>query len=209
MDPEHILTPEEFHHLIKTAENSRDRLILLLLGGAGLRVGEMTQIRVEDLNLEEGHLHIRANIARGGRGRTVALPRPVIAELKHYLANSAIDGGYVFPGKTLGHISVRRIQIVLNSLAERSNLQVMKYLDRAGRKRHRISPCLLRHSFAIWSLDSGVPILDLKEQLGHSTLLSTGVYVQAAHKNQRHSYLHYGFENKLLPRKESAGEEVI
>jgi integrase len=48
MDPEHILTPEEFHHLIRTADKSRDRLILLLLGGAGLRVGEMAQIRVED-----------------------------------------------------------------------------------------------------------------------------------------------------------------
>jgi integrase/recombinase XerD len=209
MDPEHILKPEEFHHLIKTAERSRDRLILLLLGGAGLRVGEMAQIRVEDLNLEDGYMHIRSNNAQGGRGRTVILPRPVIAELRHYLAEGNTEKGFLFPGRTSGHISVRRIQIALNSLAERSGLQITKYIDGAGRKRQRITPRLLRHSFAVWSLDSGVPILDLKEQLGHSTLLSTGVYLQAAHHHQGHSYLRSGFENKLLPREDSAGEEVM
>jgi integrase len=137
------------------------------------------------------------------------LPRPVIAELRHYLAEGSTEKGFLFPGRTSGHISVRRIQIVLNALAEKSGLQITKFLDRAGRKRYRITPRLLRHSFAVWSLDSGVPILDLKEQLGHSTLLSTGVYVQAGHHHQVHSYLRSGLENKLLPRDESAGEEVM
>jgi integrase/recombinase XerD len=209
MEPEQILKPEEFHHLIKAAEKSRDRLILLLLGGAGLRVGEMTRIRVEDLNLEKSSLHIRANNAQGGRGRTVTLPRPVISELKHYLANSAIDGSYLFPGKTSGHIGVRRIQIVLNLLAERSGLQMTKYLDRAGRKRQRITLRLLRHSYAIWCLESGVLILDLQEQMGHSALLATAVYVQAADHHQQQRHLQSGLENKLLPSEDSAGEEAM
>jgi len=209
MEPEHILKPEEFHHLMKAAEKSRDRLILLLLGGAGLRVSELVRIRVGDLNLEEGCLYIGSNSAQGERVRTVALPRPVISELRHFLAGGNAERGYLFPGRTSGHISVRRIQVVLNSVAERSGLQITKYLDSAGRRRRRITPRLLRHSFAVWSLDSGVPILDLKEQLGHSTLLSTGIYVQAAHQNQGHSYLQPRFESKLLPREDSAGEEVM
>jgi integrase len=68
MEPEYFLKPEEFHQLLKTTETSRDRLILLLLGGAGLRVGEMTQVRVEDFDLDAGCLHIRSEVARGGKG---------------------------------------------------------------------------------------------------------------------------------------------
>lgn len=102
MEPEYFLKPEEFHHLIRNAEKSRDRITLLLF-----------------------------------------------------------------------------VQITLNSLAERAGLQLTKYIDRAGRNRRRITPHLLRHSFAVWSLDSGAPIHDFKELLGHSTIIATTVYVQA------------------------------
>lgn len=208
MEPKYFLKTEEFHRLLQTAESPRDRLALLLLGGVGLRVSEMTRIKVEDLDLEAGYLFIRANKAKGKKDRTAILTSPVVVELKRYLADSAIDSGYLFPGRTSGHISSRRVQITLNSLAERAGLQITKYIDRAGRNRHRITPHLLRHSFAVWSLDSGVPIHDLKEQLGHSTLIATTVYVRTTPHHRRDSYLRSGFENKLLPVESKASEEA-
>jgi hypothetical protein len=137
MEPEYFLKPEEFHQLLKTTETSRDRLILLLLGGAGLRVGEMTQVRVEDFDLDAGCLHqIRSRQRRKG---TRPFYQSQSSPSLHYLADNAIDRGYSFPGRTSGHISSRRVQIALNALAERANLQITKYVDKGGRNRHRIT----------------------------------------------------------------------
>ncbi|NTV27821.1 MAG: site-specific integrase [Methanothrix sp.] len=86
-------------------------------------------------------------------------------------------------------------------LAEKARLQITKYIARAAEKRHRISPHLLRHSFGVWGLDSSVPIHDLKERLGHSTLIVATIYVQATPHHIRDSYLRSGFESKLVPRK--------
>ena len=195
MEPEFFLKPEEFHRLLKAARDDRERLILLLLGGAGLRVGEMTQIRAEDLKLEIGYLYIRAGNAKGKKGRTVVLPQPVISELQHTLAG--MTSGYVFPGRSSGHISPRQVENILCAIAELAGIQSTKYKDKSGKERHRITPHLLRHSFAVWSLDSGVPIHDLKEQLGHSTLVATTVYVQATPNHRRESYLRSRFSDLL------------
>jgi integrase len=93
-------------------------------------------------------------------------PPIIIIEPRSYLADNAIDQGYLFPGRSSGHISTRQIQMVLNSLAEKAGLRVIKHKDKADRDRHRVTSRLLRHSFAIWRLDSDVPIYYLKEQLG-------------------------------------------
>ncbi|MDD1752103.1 MAG: tyrosine-type recombinase/integrase [Methanotrichaceae archaeon] len=77
----------------------------------------------------------------------------------------------------------------MDSVAIRAGLQEIKYIDKRGRKRHRIHPHLLRHSFAVWSLDSGVPVGDLQEQLGHSSLATTGIYLKASPNHRRESYL--------------------
>jgi integrase/recombinase XerD len=200
MEPEFFLKPEEFHRLLQAVRNDRERLILLLLGGAGLRVGEMTQIKVEDLDLEAGYLYIRAGNAKGKKGRTVVLPQPFFTELHRSLADTT--SGYVFTGRTTGHISTRQIENILCTIAELAGIQSTKYKDKAGGERHRITPHLLRHSFAVWSLDSGVPIHDLKEQLGHSTLVATTVYVQATPNHRRESYLRSGFSRLLnMPAK--------
>ena len=55
----------------------------------------------------------------------------------------------------------------------RSKLQEIKRTDKAGKDRHGIHPHILRHSFAVWSLDSCVPVGDLQDQLGHASLATT------------------------------------
>ena len=60
MEPEKFLTPTEFNALLKAAKDDREKCILLLLAGAGLRVGEMTQIKAEDIDFGKGYLHVQA-----------------------------------------------------------------------------------------------------------------------------------------------------
>lgn len=187
MEPEKFLTPTEFKALLKAAKDDRERCILLLLAGAGLRVGEMTQIRAEDIDFSKGYLHIQALNAKFKKPRTVVLLPQVIDAIVKQL--SGHFKGWLFPGYRDRHISPRQVQNILDSIAIRADLQEIKRKDKAGKNRYHIHPHLLRHSFAIWSLDGGVPIGDLQDQLGHASLATTGIYLKVSPKHRREAYM--------------------
>jgi integrase len=101
-----FLTPSEFNSLQKATEDDKERCLLLLLAGVGLRVGEMTQIRAEDIDFSKGYLHIQATNAKFNKARTVILLPKVVEVLKKQL-----DGrskGWLFPSYREGYISSRR-----------------------------------------------------------------------------------------------------
>lgn len=93
--------------------------------------------------------------------------------------------GWLFPNYREGHISSRQVQNILDGNAIRAGLQEVKRKDKAGKNRHRIPPYLLKHSFAIWSLDGGMPVGDLQDQLGHASLATTGIYLKASRTHRR------------------------
>lgn len=199
MEVEQFLRQEEFELLLKAARDERERCILLLMAGAGLRVGEMTAIRAEDINFDKGFLHIRAEGAKGERPRTVVLLPPVLDAVKKHLADRA--QGWLFPGYKNRHISTVQAERILHSIAERAGLQEVVHAGRKGPGRYRIHPHLLRHSFAVWSLDSGVPVGDLQDQLGHASLATTGIYLKASPNHRREAYMRSGMANFLAEEK--------
>jgi integrase/recombinase XerD len=199
MEPEKFLTPKEFNALLKAAKNDRERCILLLLAGAGLRVGEMTQIRAEDIDFHKGYLHVQATNAKFKKPRTVVLLPLVAKAIEKQL--SGRSKGWLFPSYLEGHISARQVQNILDDIATRADLQEVKRKDRAGKNRHRIHPHLLRHSFAIWSLDGGVPVGDLQDQLGHASLATTGIYLKASPNHRREAYMRSNLSNFLAGAK--------
>ena len=138
-----------------------------------------------------GYLHIVNG--KGGKQRTSILPTPVLEALEAHLQGRT--GGYVFEGRDQGHISTRQIQRLLDEAAESAGLQE----TRVGkvRQRKRITPHLLRHSFSRWSLDAGIDISYLQHQLGHSSLTTTAIYLQARPNHRRNAYEKAGFD-KLL-----------
>jgi integrase/recombinase XerD len=199
MEPEKFLTPMEFNALLKASNDNRERCLLLLLAGAGLRVGEMTQIKAEDIDFSKGYLHVQAINAKFKKPRTaVLLPKVAEAVAKQLAGRSK---GWLFPGYRDGHISSRQVQNILDGIATRASLQEVKRKDKAGKDRHRIHPHLLRHSFAVWSLDSGVPVGDLQDQLGHASLATTGIYLKASPNHRRESYLRSSLSNFLAGEK--------
>jgi len=80
-------------------------------------------------------------------------------------------------------------------------LQEVKRKDKAGKDRHRIHPHLLRHSFAIWSLDNGVPVGNLQDQLGHASLATTGIYLEARPNHRREAYIRSGLSDVFAGKK--------
>jgi len=193
MHPEDFLTIEEWHGLLKATQSPREIAILWLLGGAGLRVSEVAALKVEHLDSAGGYLHVVDG--KGGKQRTSILPRPALEALQCHL--NGREDGYVFEGRDHGHIGTRLIQRLLDAVAEMAGLQE----TRVGnvRKRKRITPHLLRHSFSRWSLDAGIDISYLQQQLGHSSLATTAIYLQARPNHRRKAYENAGFDRLLNP----------
>jgi integrase/recombinase XerD len=197
VEPEKFLSLKEFNALLKAAKDDRERCIILLLAGAGLRVGEMTQIKAEDMDFSKGFLHVRAVNAKFNKPGTVVLLPQVAEILKKQLAGRS--KGWLFPSYRNGHITSRQVQNILDSIATKAGLQEVKRKDKAGKDRHRVHPHLLRHSFAVWSLDSGVPVGDLQGQLGHASLATTGIYLKVSPKHRREAYMRSKLSTGEMP----------
>jgi len=194
MHPEDFLTLEEWHRLLAAAPTPRDAALLWLMAGCGLRVSEVAALKVEHLDGPGGYLHVVDG--KGGKQRTSILPKPVMKALEVHLHDR--DSGYLFEGRDRGHISTRQIQRLLDEAAKKAGLQE----TRPGKvkQRKRITPHLLRHSFSRWSLDAGIDISYLQHQLGHSSLTTTAIYLQARPNHRRRAYETAGFDKLLSPQ---------
>jgi integrase/recombinase XerD len=195
MRPEDFLSPDEFYKLLAACEKAREHSLLMLMAGVGLRVSEAAALKIEDIKPQDGYLYIRPEVGKGNKARTCVMPNAVCESLQAYLRGR--DKRYLFDGRQDGHISTRQIQRILDCIAERAGLQDVR--EGAQRARRRITPQLLRHSFALWSLDRNVPVGDLQQQLGHSSLTTTGIYLRARPNHRREAYERAGFDRLLRP----------
>jgi integrase len=109
--------------------------------------------------------------------------------------------GWLFPSYRDGHISSRQVQNILDSIATRAGLQEVKRQDKAGKDRHRVHPHMLRHSFAVWSLDGDVPVGDLQDQLGHASMATTGIYLKVSPNHRTEAYMRSKLPNVLAGEK--------
>jgi len=189
MRAEDFLNPEEFHLLLSACQEKRDRTMLMVLGGVGLRVSELAGLKIEDLDMPTGYLYVRPEVGKGKKSRTCVLSDTVIEALNGHIGSRM--AGYVFEGRQNGHISTRQIETILDEIAVRAGIQN----TRAGRK--RVTPHLLRHSFARWTLDAGINVADLQQQLGHSSLAVTGIYLQVRPNHRLENYKRSGFDQIL------------
>jgi integrase/recombinase XerD len=145
----------------------RDRAILEVLYGCGLRVSEAASLKLRDLYLGEGFLRVTG---KGNKQRVVPMGEMAVAALEAHLENrvavpaSREDEEYVFlnyNGKPLSRISMFNI--------------VKKQAMIAGVNKE-ISPHTFRHSFATHLVEGGADLRVVQEMLGHSSILTTEIY---------------------------------
>ena len=155
------LTPEEVQAMIDAAGNLRDKLVVSLLYCTGVRVSELVGIRVSDVDLEEGSIRVRG---KGGRERVVFFDSRTRQLLAEYLPT--VKGcEYLFPARGgEGHMHYVTVERIIRKLA------------RAAGLKKRVTPHVLRHSFATISLAKGMDVREIQELLGHASLRSTQIY---------------------------------
>jgi integrase/recombinase XerC len=147
----------------------RDRALVELLYGAGLRVSELSQLDVGDLDPRRGDVRVSG---KGGVERVVPLPSAAREALSAYLAARAAGRDAALPlftalrarGGAWSRLGVRDVRRVLRARAREAGLS------------DRVHPHRLRHSYATHLLDMGADLREIQELLGHASLATTQKY---------------------------------
>jgi integrase/recombinase XerD len=162
-----------------TPAGARDRAVLELLYGAGLRVSELTGLDVDDVDLDDGAVRV---LGKGGKEREVPVGRYARDAVSAYLTR-------VRPG----FVSARtRGALFLNARGGRLTRQscsrlLAAYARQIGIDR-RVSPHDLRHSFATHLLEGGADVRVVQELLGHASVATTQIYTLVTKEHLRAVY---------------------
>ena len=153
-------------------EGIRDKMIITLFYATGIRRAELVHISINDLDLNSGTLKV---LGKRNKERIVPLGENVMNQLKEYLI---IRSTFLSEKQTSLQNNILTLFVTSKGLAIYPRLIhniVHKYLSRVA-SNSKLSPHVLRHSFATHMLDDGADLNAIKEILGHSSLAATQVY---------------------------------
>ena len=163
------LKKDEWTRLIETIDNYRDKLIVKLLYSTGMRVGELSKMKVEDIDFSERFIHIPAENTKTKTARTVVVDQGTLSDVRAYLKLTRIKQGRIF------NLSVRKnIQQLIKKYSKIANIAA--------------TPHTLRHTHIVHSLLNHIPITAVQKQVGHKRLATTQIYSELAPEQVREAY---------------------
>lgn len=161
----------------------RDRAILETLYGAGIRISELVALDVDDVDLDEGSVLVRAG--KGSKARRVPLGRAARGAIEAYLSRSRPELAARAAGGGRGALWLNARG---GRLSRQGSWKILKGHARSAGLAERVSPHTLRHSFATHMLDAGADIRVVQELLGHASLATTQVYTLVTDRRLREVY---------------------
>ncbi len=180
-----VLSVEEVQRLLAVPDVSRpqglrDRAILETLYASGVRVSELVGLDVDDLDLRRGELRV---VGKGDKERLALLGRPAVAALRRYLA----DGRPALQreGRATRALFLNRLG---GRLSVRSVSEMVRRAGRSAGLSQRVTPHLLRHTFATHLLDGGADLRAVQELLGHESIATTQIYTHVSTRHARQVY---------------------
>ncbi len=161
-------------------QGQRDRAIMEVLYASGLRVSELVSLNLSNLDLRHGELRVWG---KGGKERLALLGQPACRALTRYIQDGRsklIKENRVTNALFLSRLGTR--------LSTRSVSNVLdKYAKLAGLQR-RVTPHVMRHTFATHLLDGGADLRTVQELLGHASLSSTQIYTHVSQARAKEVY---------------------
>lgn len=183
-----VLSVEEIDRIISKIdlskpEGHRNRAMIEVLYSCGLRVSELTGLRISDLNMEKGYLKVRG---KGDKERLVPIGKRAIREIKNYIfqRNSllSIDESC----KDILFLNRRGFKLTRVMI-----FTIIKNLAVDAGIRKRISPHTFRHSFATHLVEGGADLRAVQEMLGHESILTTEIYTHLDREFLRETILSF------------------
>lgn len=189
-----VLKHEEIMQMINSIDKNtplgfRNYALIKTMYGTGLRVSEVCDLEVKDIDFSREALRVRGG--KGNKDRDVVLFKGLLMDLKHYINNERItllskgnDANLriLFLNKNGGPLTARGVRVILNSI-----------INKMG-ETFKITPHMLRHSFASSMLNNGADLRTVQELLGHENLSTTQIYTHVSEEKLKKAY------NEAFPR---------
>jgi len=183
------LTFEEVEKLLSAPDTStpiglRDSAMLEMMYAAGLRVSELLFLKTENLNLTYGYVRIRG---KGRKERLVPIGEVAIERVREYiekargiLLGKKRESEYLFVNRRGNRMTRQRFWGIIKNYAKKCGIPLEK-----------ISPHVIRHSFATHLLERGADIVSVQHLLGHSSLTTTQIYTLVNKERLKKVYEEY------------------
>ncbi len=164
------LSAADLKKMFNTLENVKHQLLLKMCYGMGLRVSELVNLKLSDI--DSSRMQVLVRQGKGKKDRYVNLPESVLGQLKiYYLAYKPKD--YLFERQSGGQYSVRSVQLVFKKAMQKAKIN------------KKIGVHSLRHSYATHLIEHGVDIRFVQDLLGHKDIKTTMIYTALTDQSKR------------------------
>lgn len=153
----------------RSSTYARDRMLLELLAGTGLRINEALKLARDRVDLQDCSLWIPAAHSKTGSARRVYFGESLAALLGDYLGALPVDQWRLFTTRTGARLTDAHVRRLFKKVARR-----------AGIDPERLHAHILRHTYAVRFLSNGGTLEALRDQLGHASITTTAIYLRAA-----------------------------
>jgi integrase/recombinase XerD len=151
----------------------RNKLILALLYSSGVRVSELVYLNINDVDLRDRTIRIRG---KGEKDRIVLFDDQTKILIEEYIKKRQFDSEFLFVNRFGNHLSPRYVQMMIKEYAKLAGI------------RKKVTPHILRHSFATHLLKNGVDLRAIQQLLGHSNLSTTQIYTSVDMQTLKNVY---------------------
>ncbi|MFH1429391.1 MAG: site-specific tyrosine recombinase XerD [Candidatus Margulisiibacteriota bacterium] len=167
------LTQDEIMSLINAPINKRDKAILETLYATGMRISELTDLKVEALHLQEGFVRV---FGKGSKERIVPLGKSTTQLLNLYIEEYAITD-CLFLNHHRRKLTRQGVWGIIKNYAQKCGIE------------KNVTPHTFRHSFATHLLENGADLRVVQEMLGHSDISTTQIYTSVSREKLRRVYM--------------------
>lgn len=164
------LTKEEIKKLINSIKNEKHKLMIKVLYSSGMRVSELTNLRIEDLELDKNYGFIRQG--KGNKDRLFIIAKNVKQDILGLIKKENLGSeGFLFISLRNKKYDIGSIRLMLKNSAKKAEIK------------KNISPHTLRHSFATHLVENGYSVSEIQALLGHKSPETTFIYLHGASPN--------------------------
>lgn len=165
-----VLSVEEVERFLNSFTNLKHKAIFTLCYSAGLRVGEILNLKIKDI--DSNRMQIRIEQGKGQKDRYSILSEKVLALLRDYVKKYKPED-YLFEGQSGGKYSASSIQALMRRHKKKCGIT------------KKATPHTLRHSFATHLLDNGTDTRFIQELLGHKHISTTQIYTHVSSRTMK------------------------
>lgn len=165
-----VLSMEEVSRLFQATDNLKHRCILKTIYSGGLRLGELCNLRIQDIHSDRKQIFVCSG--KGKKDRYTTLSDSLLVELREYFRKYR-PSYWLFEGQSGGQYSRRSVQAILRKAVDKSKINAHATVH------------TLRHSYATHLLESGTSLRHIQDLLGHASSKTTEIYTHLSNEERQ------------------------